>query len=183
MDDLSRYALHYMTDKAPYDGESGVYHFYTLRYHELLSSIREQAQRVLEVGIERGASLKMWRDYFPNAVIHGVDIADCREALDGEPRIAVHIGDVGSPVVRASLIAAGPFDVVIDDGSHELVHMRDTCLSLYPVTRWLYIIEDVHLEWFGAELQASVSGMAGRPEVLVSRTDGKRAAFIYDKRR
>lgn len=183
MDDLSKFALRYMTDKAPYEGSSGVYHFYTVRYHEILSPIRERVERVLEIGIQHGASLKMWRDYFPNAVIHGVDIEDCRLAVAAEPRIVAHVGDVGQPSVLVDLVVLGPFDLVVDDGSHDLAHMRDTCLALYPSTRSVYIIEDVHLVWFGPELRAVLHALAGEPEALVSRTDGNRAAFIFDKRR
>ena len=177
MDDLSEFGIKYMTDKAPI----GTYHAYTIRYQQLFEPIRFNVRRVLEIGIERGASLQMWRDYFPYAEVHGLDIVDYRSTLAGLDRIHVHFGDAKDPAVLAEL-AKEEWDIVVDDGSHNLDDMRDTCLALYPSTRSVYVIEDVHLAWWGSQLEGSLLSLCGRPEKLISRTTDERAAYIYDKR-
>lgn len=181
MDDLSIAALRYMTDKAPYDGDLGTYHFYTPRYHELFAPIRESVRRVLEIGVQHGASLRMWRDYFYSADIYGIDI-DATSFLRDEPRITTLIGDATNPATLHDLASRGPWDIIIDDGSHNLDDMRDTCLALYPHTLSVYVIEDVHMEWWGPQLEAALRPMAGEPEKIISRTGAYAAAYVYDKR-
>jgi len=49
-------------------------HSYLPLYEHLLSSKKESAKNVLEVGTQFGGSIKLWRDYFTNANIYGLDI-------------------------------------------------------------------------------------------------------------
>jgi hypothetical protein len=85
-----------------------------------------------------GASLRMWRDYFPNATIYGVDINRnaVAEANDPPRIITKHIDDG---------YAYPKFDLVVDDGSHDpddqLKYFELLRLSMAPNS--LYIIEDV----------------------------------------
>ena len=67
MDLLTKLAQVYETDKW------GV-HAYTPYYHELFNSKRNWVYNLLEIGVLNGASLRMWRDFFPNAQILGIDI-------------------------------------------------------------------------------------------------------------
>lgn len=46
-------------------------------YEANFSGIRDSVKNILELGVQGGGSLKMWQDYFPNAHVFGVDIADC----------------------------------------------------------------------------------------------------------
>ena len=89
--ELCKLALQYKTDKV-----RDIRHNYTPIYHELFHGIRQSAEVVVEIGIGHqgndvknpsvshmshvqnymiGASLYMWRDYFPNAQIIGIDIS------------------------------------------------------------------------------------------------------------
>ena len=43
-------------------------------YDYFFSPLIEQEVRMLELGVHRGGSLLMWRDYFPRGTIVGVDI-------------------------------------------------------------------------------------------------------------
>ena len=65
-------------------------HRYVDHYEKHLGPLRHHVMSVLEIGIYRGASLQMWRDYFPNAQVYGLDINDVK--LIGE-RIHVLRGD------------------------------------------------------------------------------------------
>lgn len=148
MTDLCKLAQKYDTDKYPW---------YTPFYDLLLNHRRQDVKRVLEIGIgtkstmghvadyQPGASLRMWRDYFPTAEITGLDIDT--KVLFTEERIKTYYGDQGKLTdmcVYADYRA--PFDLIVDDGSHDPVHQITTALRLLRFLRvgGLYIIEDVN---------------------------------------
>ena len=86
-------------------------------YEELFAKIRHSTRKLLEIGVEGGGSLMMWREYFPNALIWGVDTKACPQ-LEGRERLEFVHGDAYSPSVVSSL--PGEFDVIIEDGPHTL---------------------------------------------------------------
>ena len=49
-------------------------HSYLPLYESLFKNKKETAQNILEIGIQNGGSIKLWRDYFINATIYGLDI-------------------------------------------------------------------------------------------------------------
>ena len=53
--------------------KSSTNHDYLVTYAKVLEHMRQTARHVMEVGVFYGGSLTMWRDYFPNAFIVGVD--------------------------------------------------------------------------------------------------------------
>ena len=139
------------------------FHNYTDFYHLLFGSMREHVKNVFECGIgtnnpqlkssmglkgKPGASLRVWRDYFPNAKIYGVDID--KEIIFQEDRIVTFYCDQTSKesIVRflenASL-APGSLQIIIDDGLHEY----QAGISLFQEMKeyissdGFYIIEDV----------------------------------------
>jgi hypothetical protein len=134
----------YWTDKA-------FEHRYTLYYQQHLRDFRGRPIRLVEIGIGGGdsptwggASLRMWRDYFPRGEIHGIDI---NEKQINEPRISVHCGDQSDQnFMRFVGREHGPFDVIIDDGSHINAHIQasfDALFHDYLLPGGLYVIEDM----------------------------------------
>lgn len=144
LDPLTRLAIRHGTDKF---GQ----HLYTPIYHRLFAHLRDQPIRILEIGIGwpnvsvlGGASLRMWRDYFPHAQLVGIDLQPKRMNL-GE-RVHIAQGSQTDPQFLQQLAATyGPFDVVIDDGSHRVNDVLVTFDTLYPLMRngGLYAVEDV----------------------------------------
>ena len=63
---LTRLGRLYNTDKA-------TEHHFTPFYNAMFSSQRDSIKSLLEVGVYHGASIQMWRDYFPEAKIYGID--------------------------------------------------------------------------------------------------------------
>lgn len=125
--------------------DSDTCHEYTPIYHDLLGDRREKVRRVLEVGVNAGSSLRMWREYFPNALIIGLDnYYDC---LFMEERIMCILADQGDQksLLAAMEYAGGKFDLIIDDGSHELHHQILTMNTLVPYLEkdGLYVVEDI----------------------------------------
>ena len=94
--------------------------------------------RILEIGVDHGGSLQMWKHYFGDrAQILGVDINPaCKEYEEGQ--IKVLIAD------QCKLPALGEFDIIIDDGSHVCAHQSITYRALWPKCKGVYLIEDCH---------------------------------------
>jgi hypothetical protein len=139
---LNDLALKYGTDKARRPNGSG--HGYTRIYEELFRDIRYEQFNLLEIGVNEGASLRMWRDWFPNAQIYGVDIRP-EYMIEDEPRIATRCMDIRKPR-RPWLRAARPFRIVIDDGNHIANCQYNAFTLLWPMLEpgGFYIIEDLH---------------------------------------
>jgi len=123
-------------------------HGYTRYYDAHFAAIRNRALKVLEVGLLRGASLKMWRDYFPNAEIVGADVRSDRwtRHCGTMKNTKVFIGDEREAAFRKTLADYGQYDVVIDDASHAPPDQLQLWQTLWPRLRrhgW-YVIEDIH---------------------------------------
>jgi len=117
-------------------------------YERLFAAIRLEPLRVLELGVFFGMSLLMWRDYFPNAIIVGVDVREKPPSIDEQPRIHYVKGSQDDPetLEGAAAVAGRPFDIIIDDASHIGYLTRRSLFYLFP--RWLrpggtYVIEDL----------------------------------------
>ncbi|MFV2109773.1 class I SAM-dependent methyltransferase [Micromonospora sp. LOL_015] len=136
-------------------------HWYTPHYEQHLGRFCDQRVSVLEIGIggyhepdAGGASLRMWKHYFPRGMVYGLDVYD-KSVLD-EPRLVTLRGDQADPAFLIDLARRyGPFDIVIDDGSHVSSHVITAFNALFPYVRpgGVYVIEDLHTsywpEWGG----------------------------------
>lgn len=105
--------------------------------------------KLLEIGIGGegreigGASLKLWERAFPEAEIHGLDIFPKTE-LD-TPNIKTHIVDQGDSQALIKFVSEyGPFDIIIDDGSHKRSDQLTSLFGLIGavIPGGYYILED-----------------------------------------
>lgn len=140
MRSLDQIAIEKGTDKA------SPQHNYCQYYDMVFDPIRFKEINLLEIGIDKGASLLMWHEYFPHSEIHGIDIRDGYEYLN-EKGIKTHIVDQGSKGDLILFAEQYPnyFDIIIDDGSHQ---SADMVLSFEILFKYLksggyYIIEDL----------------------------------------
>ena len=159
--ELTRLANKNRTDKGTLDhtpdsGWSGWVHNYCDFYQAHLEPIRLSAKKVLEVGVWRGGSLKMWRDYFPNATVYGFD--NDLSQISGElgDRIVTMQGDQSKREDLDSVGEAWSFDLIVDDGGHTMEQQQITLAALFPKVRpgGYYILEDIHTSFlpdFGIE--------------------------------
>jgi cephalosporin hydroxylase len=101
--------------------------------------------RILEIGVSHGGSLQLWKEYFgENARITGIDI-DNRCADYAEQAIDVVIADQSDEAQMEEVAQQfGPFDIVIDDGSHVKEHQIASFNAIWPRTKGPYLIEDCH---------------------------------------
>ena len=58
---------------AGYDTDK-IQHHYLEVYDPILSAWTDKDVKLLEIGIHKGGSLKLWRDYFPRGTIVGIDL-------------------------------------------------------------------------------------------------------------
>jgi hypothetical protein len=113
-------------------------------YERLFESFREEPINLLEIGVAGGASLRVWKAYFTQACIVGIDInPKCIRFADG--RIQVEIGSQNDPEFLAEVCRKYPPSIIIDDGSHHADHIMCSFESMFPLLLpgGLYIIEDL----------------------------------------
>ncbi len=128
-------------------------HYFPI-YERFFGEYRKRPIRFLEVGVFQGHSLKMWRRYFhPDTVIVGIDInPDCTRFEDAPSNVHVRIGDQSDTVFLEKVIREfGPFDIILDDGSHICSHMVKTFdyAFLNGLTdNGLYLAEDTHTNFW-----------------------------------
>lgn len=131
-------------------------HSYLPLYQELLISKKETAKNVLEVGIDRGGSIKMWSDYFTNANVYALDIQPLENFWDGiknNERIILHTSTDAYNndfFITHFLNKNIKCDFMLDDGPHTLESMKQF-IKLYSqimTDDGILIIEDVQsLDW------------------------------------
>jgi hypothetical protein len=98
--------------------------YYLDFYHRIFKNRRLEQLSLLEIGVADGASLRMWRDYFPNAKIVGLDIiapSTQIQKLQGQNKISYVQGsqsDEASLAKTVRLTGGAGFDVIIDDAAH-----------------------------------------------------------------
>lgn len=114
-------------------------HGYCPLYERHFGLLTESPVSLLEVGVYRGCSLRMWAAYFPRGRIVGVDIDEqCAESADG--RIEVVVADINAYQPDRD------FDIIVDDGSHMAPDVIAAHALLWPHLRhggW-YVIEDLN---------------------------------------
>lgn len=168
MNELDFLAHKYKTDKRTnLDGETQN-HGYTETYYNLFSAKRYDFKNILELGIWFGSSHRMWKDYFPNADIYGVDnfYGPFKKMSDDNPDftkervvemvnglikelsdfgIKIILGNQEDENVVSSAIGDLRFDVIIDDGGHHAKQQQKSFKYLWDFVApgGYYIIEDL----------------------------------------
>ena len=136
---------------------------YTQVYEPLFYKIKNNVKNVLEIGIgtlqpeipstfvgnpshyphyKPGGSLRVWRDYFENANVYGIDVAeDCRIT---ENRISTEIFSSLDTEKAADFLKDKTFDIIIDDGLHTADAQIQTFKNFFGSLNvgGLYVMED-----------------------------------------
>jgi SAM-dependent methyltransferase len=138
---LTEMCERYPTDKCPYA------HGFIEIYDRLFESERDSMERFFEIGILNGVSHLMWREYFPNAEIFGIDIKDYSAQSKGTG-IETFVADQANRNDLKAFIDkyGGNFDVILDDGGHAMDHQQVSLGYLFQHVKsgGIFIIEDVH---------------------------------------
>ena len=129
---------------------------YTQLYEQLLSEVRNDFTKVLEIGVETGRSHRMWLEYFPNARIYGYDIFEygydeLQRLQKDNPfldRSIMFKGDQSNveDLNRFKSEHGDNFNMIIDDGGHTMEQMQTSLNHLWDSVKpgGIYVIEDLH---------------------------------------
>jgi hypothetical protein len=131
-------------------------HSYLPLYQKLLQNKRETAKNVLEIGIgdfgeKNGGSIKLWKNYFINAKIYGLDILPINRVMDellNDDRIILYTSTDAyneNFFITNFLNKNIKFDFMLDDGPHTLDSMKQF-IKLYSqimTDDGILIVEDV----------------------------------------
>lgn len=152
---LTALANEFGSDKGTKPGDWGIAHRYTEIYERLLCARINEPLRILEIGVWKGSSLRMWEEYFPNASIVGVDILPESASIETK-RAEVVTGDATDAAFLRKVVderLGGSVDLVIDDGSHVLEHQIMALESLFPRLNdhGLYCVEDISVSRFASD--------------------------------
>jgi demethylmacrocin O-methyltransferase len=131
-------------------------HRYTPHYEHHFAALRDEASLVLELGIggyarerQGGASLKMWKWFFPLAQVVGVDIED--KSFVDRARITSYRGSQTDAALMERIVREhGAPTIVIDDGSHRPQDVIDSFGILFPMLAdgGIYVIEDIQSSYW-----------------------------------
>ena len=130
---LERLAYLYGSDKSKDD------HNYIDLYSALFDLQINSTSNVTEIGVAKAQSIKLWHEYFPRAIIHGIDIripSHVRIELQRFPRAELYIANVLDSRQAASLnFYEESMDIIIDDGPHAMKHQEITLSNF-----WRYVL-------------------------------------------
>jgi hypothetical protein len=164
--DLTSLAKVYKTDKWGY-------HYYTPLYEQWFRHLRYTPVRLLEIGVggytkthHGGDSLRMWKRYFPKGQIISIDLYD-KSALQ-ENRIRIYQGDQSDALFLQKLSQdEGPFDIIVDDGSHVQSHIIASFEALFPLMKsgGIYVIEDTQTSYW-PKYEGSTAEMKTVPSAM-----------------
>lgn len=153
--DLCHIGAKYNTDKSPFATNTprcaGHRKGFTAVYSMLFGAYKNKDINICEIGIEGGASLQLFSEYFPQSNIYGMELLDnkieeCRNL--NIPRTTVLKTDASSiQFLEHSFNQTGKlFDIIIDDSMHVTEHQQNIIqvATKYLKPGGILIIEDLY---------------------------------------
>jgi len=140
-DNLSNLATVYHTDK--HHGHN----YFNEIYQDLFFPIKDTISKFVELGVHEGASIMIWREFFQNAEIIGLDISADYHKFHDKTRITLESINSG---IKETLInfanKHNDLDVFMDDGSHIMDHQQITLATIFKSVKsgGIYVLEDLH---------------------------------------
>lgn len=126
------------------------WHHYFDIYEENFLKYKKKGITLLEIGVSKGGSLKMWQNYFnKESLIVGIDILPECKKYEHE-NIKIFIGDQKNINFLESVIKSiGKPDIIIDDGGHSSNQqiISFNCLYYHLKNKGTYIVEDTHTSY------------------------------------
>ena len=118
---------------------------YLRHYERWFAQFRDQPINLIEIGIQDGASLRMWNAYFQHATIIGLDLEPtCKKHEVGRTKVEIGSQADASFLTKVMEKYRQP-TIIIDDGSHQADHQIFTFERLFNalVPGGCYVIEDL----------------------------------------
>jgi hypothetical protein len=139
--------------KAHTDNLSDKWEQYFQIYEAELGHLRSSGSpvRLLEIGVQNGGSLQIWKKYLPvGSQIFGFDVDPKCASLRMPSGIEILIGDASDPETLEDRLGPLTFDIIVDDGSHRCDHVIATFNACFPRLKpeGIYIVEDLHSSYY-----------------------------------
>ncbi len=140
---LSSLAEKYYTDK--HFGHN----YFDEVYQREFEKIRESAKKVVELGVHEGQSINIWREFFINAEIVGIDCQLNRAEIDDYNRVKLlqfTIGDKSDKDLIDFSNDNTDIDLFIDDGSHSMKDQQVVFAKVFKSIKsgGIFVLEDLH---------------------------------------
>lgn len=119
-------------------------HDFCKRYEKHFEPLRDMPIDLLECGIQNGLSARAWLEFFSNAIVYGVDVADQHGITD--PRFHFIRGNQRDQAFWGAFATRHPhLHIAIDDAEHraEASKIMFECVWPLIVSGGTYVIEDV----------------------------------------
>ncbi len=116
-------------------------------YEKYFKDLREKKLNILEIGVDKGDSLRLWKEYFFNSEICGIDI-DKKDFTIQD--VKIYQGDQNDKTLLDKIAKKhGKFDIIIDDGSHVSKHIINSFNYLFDhlSKNGIYIVEDLQTSY------------------------------------
>lgn len=125
-------------------------HYYEV-YDRHFAKYRGKSPVVMEIGVWKGGSVQMWKDYFgEGAQIIGIDIDEDVKSFE-EEQITIEIGSQEDrDFLRAMKEKYPRIDILIDDGGHTMNQQIVTFEEMFPHIAYggTYLCEDLHTSYW-----------------------------------
>lgn len=140
---LSSLAEKYYTDK--HYGHD----YFNKVYQKYFEKIKESAKKIVELGVHEGQSINIWREYFKNAKIIGIDCDISRADIDNFDRVvllSINIGYDNNNQFIDFCNNNKDIDLFIDDGSHIMEDQQVVFAESFKSLSkgGMYVLEDLH---------------------------------------
>lgn len=160
-------------------------HCYSFMYADLMGRYAcTEDLGLLEIGVDMGGSLNLWRAMFPRVSLSGIEGGDTNGIQHAQNQkreaaalgVAIHLGDQADAAFLETVVAATPthsFDIVVDDGGHRTVQQNTSLHLLWKTVRpgGLYTIEDLETSYYsmaGEDPLQHVGGAVGIPGTAIA---------------
>jgi SAM-dependent methyltransferase len=155
---LDEIGIAHQTDKASQFSRTYAQpHDYLRHLERFFEPMRDKPIKLVEIGIGGGESARTWLEYFPNAIVYGVDLVANTNEWNTEKnfykahdRYTFRQGDQSKQAFWKEFITmlGGGFNIIIDDGSHYASDMKAAFTSLWHHLKsgGLYVVEDLNFD-------------------------------------
>lgn len=153
-------------------------HYFDI-YVRHFERFRGRCPTMVEIGVGGGGSLEMWKAYLgEGAKLIGIDVnPNCKQfEADG---IEIFVGGQEDTDLFSQILAKyGTIDIVLDDGSHVMSHMRATFDFLYEKMSptGVYMVEDMHTCYL-AEYEGGIGVPGSFMEFVKTKLDEINAVY------
>ena len=153
--------------------DKGSHHGYHRYYFPILKEFEFYPIRLLEIGVENGLSMKIWKDFFKKPDhIYGIGYKNfqTKEIYKIDEHMTLYMGDQSSKTFLNRMIdlSGGQFDIIIDDGSHVPNHVIISFETLWETLKpgGYYIIEDIETSYWSEHAFIYDYSLKNEPSVV-----------------